>query len=60
MFLPFPRMIRNSIDVYFDGEVGKETGSWKGGTIGCDYDLKKGETMLECLRRMEVEREFSR
>lgn len=49
---------RNSINIEFDQEVGKRKGSWKGGTIGCGYDLKKGETPLECLRRMEKERKF--
>jgi hypothetical protein len=39
-------------------EAGKRKGSWKGGTLGCGYELKKNETPLECLRRMESEREF--
>ena len=39
-------------------EVGKKKGSWKGGCIGCSYDLKPGETPEECLKRMEKEREF--
>ena len=33
-------------------EVGEETGSWKGGTIGCGYNLKPGETAEECFDRM--------
>jgi hypothetical protein len=49
---------RDYIDVRFDGEVGERTGSWKGGCIGCSYDMKKGETPLDTLRRMEVERKF--
>lgn len=52
----FSKTVR-SIDVEFDQEVGKRKGSWKGGTLGCGYDLKN-ETPLECLRRMESEREF--
>jgi hypothetical protein len=51
--------VRHSIDVEFDGEVGERTGSWKGGTIGCGYDLKPGETPLQCLRRMQAERRFT-
>jgi len=51
--------IRRSIDVKFDDEVGERSGSWKGGAIGCSYELKKGETPLECLRRMENERIFN-
>lgn len=51
---------RTSIDVKFSDEVGEGKGSWKGGTIGCGYDLLPGETALECLRRMERERKFDR
>ena len=40
------------------GEVGERTGSWKGGTIGCGYDILPGETPLQSLRRMEKERKF--
>ncbi len=54
----WPRWIKESIDVEFDGEVGERSGSWKGGCIGCSYVLQPGETMLECLRRMERERAF--
>ena len=52
------RLLRRSIDVRFSDEVGERTGSWKGGTIGCGYDLNPGETARECLRRMELERKF--
>lgn len=54
----WPRWVRESVDVEFDGEVGERAGSWKGGTIGCGYDLRAGETLLECLRRMEHDRKF--
>lgn len=47
-----------TIDVEFDQEVGARKGSWKGGTIGCGYELLNGETPLQCLRRMERERKF--
>jgi len=52
------KMVRESINVDFDDEVGEETGSWKGGTLGCGYDLLPNETPEQCLRRMEREREF--
>lgn len=52
------RMLTDSIDVDFDGEVGEREGSWKGGTLGCGYVMKRGETPTECLRRMERERQF--
>lgn len=53
----FAKIVR-SIDVTFDQEVGKRKGSWKGGTIGCGYDLKSGETPYACLMRMQSERDF--
>lgn len=52
------KWVKESIDVNFSDEVGERTGSWKGGTIGCGYDLKSGETLLGALRRMEAERKF--
>jgi len=56
----FPRRKEHvGIDVSFNDEVGEETGSWKGGTMGCGYTLKEGETPLQCLRRMENERPFT-
>lgn len=42
----------------YTGEVGEETGSWKGGTLGCGYNMLPNETPLETLRRMEKERTF--
>jgi len=51
--------IQTTIAVTFSDEVGERTGSWKGGTIGCGYDLRKGESPLNCLRRMEKERKFN-
>jgi hypothetical protein len=57
-WLPFPRMVRRSIDVSFNDEVGERSGSWKGGTIGCGYNMQRDETPEECLRRMENERKF--
>jgi len=49
---------RQCIDVSFDDEVGERSGSWKGGTVGCGYEMLRGETPEECLRRMEKERKF--
>lgn len=50
--------VRRSIDVRFNDEVGERSGSWKGGCIGCGYDLRPGETPEQSLRRMEAERKF--
>jgi hypothetical protein len=50
--------VRHSIAVAFSDEVGERSGSWKGGCVGCSYDLKPDETPRECLKRMEAERRF--
>lgn len=52
------RKVRRSIDVKFDDEVGERTGSWKGGTIGCGYEMLPDETPEQTLRRMERDRAF--
>lgn len=49
---------RQSIDVEFSGEIGEQSGSWKGGTIGCGYEMRDRETPERTLRRMEQERKF--
>lgn len=51
---------RTSIDVTFSREVGNRAGSWKGGTIGCGYTMRPGESPQECFRRMMHERSFDR
>lgn len=56
--LPWPRKTHRTIDVKFNDEVGERTGSWEGGTVGCGYRMKDGETPLMTLRRMEKERTF--
>ena len=57
-WLPLIRKIKTSIDVEFSDEVGERTGSWKGGTIGCGWELRRNETPEQALRRMEKERVF--
>lgn len=52
------KLEKQTIDVTFDKEVGEKSGSWKGGCIGCGYDMKEGESPLDTLRRMEIERKF--
>jgi hypothetical protein len=49
---------RRTIDIHFSKEIGKRKGSWKGGTIGCSYELLSNETPLDCLKRMEKVRKF--
>ena len=50
--------VSKDIEIEFDKEVGERKGSWKGGCLGCGYEMKEGETPLETLRRMEIERKF--
>lgn len=57
-WLPWLDKRLNTIDVRFSDEVGERAGSWKGGCIGCGYDMRPGETPLDTLRRMERERKF--
>lgn len=52
--------VRTSINISFNAEVGEGTGSWKGGCVGCGYDMMLTETPFECLQRMERERKFTR
>lgn len=56
--LPIFRHINRVIDVQFSDEVGERSGSWKGGVLGCSFDLKLDETPRECLKRMERTRKF--
>lgn len=58
-WIPFLKMTKPCIDISFDGEVGERSGSWKGGTIGCGWDLLPDESIEQCLRRMEKERKFN-
>lgn len=52
------KKVKRYIEIDFEQEVGKEKGSWKGGCVGCSYNLLPGETADECIRRMERERKF--
>lgn len=54
----WPSKVVRCISITFDKEVGERSGSWKGGTTGCGYEMKPGETALQTLRRMERERAF--
>lgn len=49
---------RQTIDVAFSDEVGERSGSWKGGCVGCSWEMLPGETPEQTLRRMERERIF--
>lgn len=53
-----PKVVSRTISVTFNDEVGERTGSWKGGAMGCGYEMKPNELPYDCLRRMERERKF--
>ncbi len=57
--LPWFNKVRTYINVSFDGEVGERTWSWKGGCVGCSYDMLPGETAKQTLDRMARERKFT-
>ena len=60
-WLMFTRLfagVRRSIDVHFSKECGRGKGSWKGGTLGCGYELRKNEHPIDCIKRMEKEYKF--
>ena len=50
------KKVRRTISVEFDQGIGKGVDSYKGGTLGCGYDLLPNETPLKCLIRMMKER----
>ena len=52
--------VRRTIDIEFSAEVGNRRGSWKGGTVGCSYEMRRDEGPVECLHRMRRERSFDR
>jgi hypothetical protein len=56
--LPWPRLVRRTIEVEFSDEVGERRGSWKGGCLGCSYEMKRLEEPKETLLRMQRERRF--
>lgn len=56
-FTLFNRVTR-VIDIEFSEEVGEKKGSWKGGTVGCSFEILFSETPKEALRRMELTRKF--
>jgi len=52
---PWIKKVHTTLDVKFDDEVGERSGSWKGGTIGCSYEMLHNETPEQTLRRMEAQ-----
>lgn len=47
------------ICVAFEGQLGTEADSWKGGVVGCNFEMLPYESPLDTLRRMEKTRSFN-
>ena len=56
-WLPWKR-VRSYIDVDFNSEVGERSGSWKGGVLGCSFEMREHESPRSALLRMQDERRF--
>jgi hypothetical protein len=52
------KKVRTTIDVEFTNPIGSGVNTYKGGTYGAGHDIKKGETIRDCLIRMMDERKF--
>lgn len=57
-WVPFLTREYTVIDIEFNDEVGERSGSWKGGTLGCTYEMTPTDTILTSLRRMEATEQF--
>lgn len=51
-------MVRRSMDISFSAEVGPRKGSWKGGTVGTNFNLLDGELHARAFRRYCVEQKL--
>ena len=51
--------VRRYIEVEFSQEMGSRKGTWKGGTLGCGYQILPDEHPMDCIKRMEREYKFS-
>lgn len=58
MWLPWIHRLHRSIEIEFSDEVGERAGSWKGGCVGCGYQMRPFETPRQTLMRMQRDRKF--
>lgn len=54
-WFPWLTMTEHVLDIEFSDEVGKRSGSWKGGIMSMSYELRDGDTIKSCLKRLEKE-----
>lgn len=50
--------VHRYLNVNFSVEVGSGKDTWKGGVVGCSFEMRKDETPEECIKRMEIEKNF--
>ena len=55
---PLFKKVRRYIEVEFSEEVWWRKWSWKWWTIGCSYNLIEWENPIDCIKRMENDRNF--
>lgn len=46
-----PKMVVKDLEIHFNKEVGRQKGSWKGGTVGHGIEMFPGETALDAFER---------
>lgn len=56
--LPFLKTIRRTLEIDFKEDVGPRKRSWKGGTIGMGFDMKKNESHEQAWKRFFNEYRF--
>lgn len=54
-FVPGCNKSQQFINVKFKSAVGAEKNSWKGGTVGCSFNMKEDETIDQCWDRFQKE-----
>lgn len=57
-WFPFITWANRYIDIRFSQELGEKTSSWKGGVVGTSSKMLTGESIEQCLRRVEETRKF--
>lgn len=57
-YFKFGKKIRKSIDIEFKNEVGSEKGTWKGGIMELNFDMKEGEFYKDTWNRFCREKEL--
>lgn len=57
-WFPWAKLIKHTLEVDLEHEIGESTGSWKGGATGFGIEIQPGETSQEAIARYEATKEF--